>query len=82
MILVVLTLLLGACADAIEAQCHDAVDDDNDGLLDCADDDCTYADECSCFDRALAGETGATEDSDTACDFDATATCWDADCFQ
>jgi hypothetical protein len=44
--LVLLTLLLAACAPDTETACGDGVDEDKDGKTDCADSDCTDADAC------------------------------------
>lgn len=57
---------------SVEALCDDGVDDDGDGALDCADDDC--ADDPSCVDVVEICDNGVDDDRDGDMD------CMDADC--
>jgi len=44
--IIVLSLLLAACAPDTETACGDGIDEDKDGATDCADSDCADADAC------------------------------------
>ena len=61
------------CEPLVEENCQDTADNDNDGLVDCADPDCWFAANCS-VPIELCGD-GMDNDGDTLVD------CADPDCF-
>jgi hypothetical protein len=63
---------MGLTCPAIEEDCHDGLDDDEDGLVDCGDSDCAEAPECQ-QPVEICGN-GIDDDGDGAAD------CGDADC--
>ncbi len=80
-----IALVLAACGGAnpegsFEASCDDGVDDDEDGAIDCADDDC--AEDVACQSVAEVCTGGVDEDLDLFVDCD-DDDCWaDPACYQ
>jgi len=61
-----------------EKDCDDQVDNDNDGKVDCADEDCTNAPGCSGTKYGIPYETACDDQVDN--DNDGKTDCEDADC--